>query len=60
MDDTMHVVEVRESFKDGQRHNTDDIDINRSNFLVDPVEGAFVRKFHTYADVGVVEVCTVE
>ena len=53
MDDTMDIIEIRQTFKDSQSNLADNLDINCANLLVNAIQRTFVHEFHTDADVGI-------
>lgn len=50
MKDLVHVVQVCQTLEYGQRDGTYDINANGSDFLVNPVQRAFVHVFHANID----------
>ena len=53
MDDTMDIIEIRQTLKDSQSNLADNLDINCANLLVNAIQRTFVHEFHTDADVGI-------
>lgn len=53
VDDTVHIIEIGEPFKNGNSDLANHLDIDRSMLLVDTVERPLVHILHAYVDVRV-------
>lgn len=53
MNNPVNIIQIREALKDSERYLAHNIDINRTDLLVDAVKRPLVHELHTDADVGV-------
>lgn len=60
MNNAMDIIEICQTFQHRQCDLPDDVDVDRPNLLVDPIERAFVHILHTNTDVGIGEEGAVE
>ena len=53
MNNPMHIIQIRQALEHRQRDLAHNINLNRANLLVYPVQRALVHELHADADVGV-------
>ena len=53
MDNPVYIVQIGKTFEHSERYLAHNIDINRTDLLVDAVKRPLVHELHTDADVGV-------
>lgn len=60
MNDTVNVIEIRESFKHGVCNLGDDLDVDGADAFIDPIKGTLIHKLHADTDVRIRQKGTVE
>lgn len=60
MYDSVNIIQIRKTFKNGQRDLTHNVDIDGSNLLVNPVERTLIHKFHANAYVRIRQESAIE
>jgi len=60
VNDAVGIIKVRQTLKYGQSNLAHNIDINRTYFLVNPIQRSLIHKLHADADIRVRKECAVE
>jgi hypothetical protein len=51
VNDAVNIIEISESLEHGMRNPGDNLDVDRTNALIDPIKGTLVHELHADANV---------